>query len=156
MSTFLWSTPRIVLTRHERPTASKTSDLRKALSLVNKKKKLNSNIKRLEVLLMGRIFLELISLNAKFSGRFCEIMANLHTGGSWITKVKERLAFIILGEKKWRQVEEQTDKISRQQPFISSTWSQHLFALVSDPWLIMFSFHERNLFIWEDHRRYVW
>ena len=48
---------------------------------------------------MGGIFLELISLNAKFSGRFCEIMANLHTGGSWITKVKERLAFIILGEK---------------------------------------------------------
>lgn len=49
---------------------------------------------------MGGIFLELISLNAKCSGCFCEIKANLYTGGSWISKVKERLALNYSWRKK--------------------------------------------------------
>lgn len=51
---------------------------------------------------MGGIFLELISLNAKCSGCFCEIKANLYTGGSWISKVKERLALNYSWRKKMK------------------------------------------------------
>lgn len=95
MSTFLWSTPRIVLTRHERPTASKTSDLRKALSLVNKKISWTLTLKDWRCYLW-----EGFSWN-KCNWPFLWNQGE-SIGGSWITKGKERLALNYSWRKKMK------------------------------------------------------